>query len=54
MMSIIFRSDKKVARGELRLVLLRGALGHAELCGEVDPAALRAVLASHCSASAPT
>jgi hypothetical protein len=32
-------------------VLLQGSLGHAVLSADVDPIALRAVLASHCGSN---
>ena len=37
--------DKKVENGQLRLILLKGALGGCVVTGDFDPAALEATLA---------
>lgn len=40
--------DKKVADGELRLILLKGDLGGCVLTGEFDEAAMRATIQDFC------
>eukprot|EP00270_Netrium_digitus_P002696 TRINITY_DN1306_c0_g1_i5.p1 TRINITY_DN1306_c0_g1~~TRINITY_DN1306_c0_g1_i5.p1 ORF type:complete len:469 (-),score=107.01 TRINITY_DN1306_c0_g1_i5:176-1561(-) len=41
--------DKKVADGQLRLILLKGSLGSCVFTGDFDPAALEATLQHFCS-----
>lgn len=40
--------DKKVADGELRLILLKGDLGGCVMTGEFDEAAMRATIQDFC------
>lgn len=40
--------DKKVADGELRLILLKGELGGCVLTGDYDNAAMRATIQDFC------
>ena len=40
--------DKKVLDGQLRLILLRGALGSCVFTGDFQPSVLEEVLAAYC------
>lgn len=40
--------DKKVADGELRLILLKGALGGCVMTGDYDSEAMRATIQDFC------
>ena len=44
----LWQVDKKVADGKLRLILLKGPLGHCVFTGDFDPAALEATLDAFC------
>ena len=45
----IMAVDKKVADGQLRLILLRGALGNCVVTADYDKAALRATIDHFCA-----
>lgn len=41
--------DKKVADGQLRLILLKGALGGCVFTGDFDEGAMKATISDFCS-----